>query len=161
MKTEKRKNKGRKKKTGRRKNTGRKKKTERRKKTIRKKKARVHQETDFLNQGTHTLNRDSDFQEMDYWLNTCSLKDPGKMKNLEIPGCGELVHLDCYGGCLNIQKVINHFQSKRITWNSCSKCVLLHCEGNALRNSVTQCPLTEKLYIHFLSLCPSPWFFQR
>ena len=68
MKTQKRKNKGRKKKTGRRKNTGRKKKTERRKKTIRKKKARVHQETDFLNQGTHTLNRDSDFQEMDYWL---------------------------------------------------------------------------------------------
>ena len=94
------------------KNTGRKKKTGR--KTLRKKKARVHQETDFLNQGTHTLNRDSDFQETDYWLNTCSLKDPGKMKNLEIPGCGELVHLDCYGGCLNIQKVINHFQSKRI-----------------------------------------------
>ena len=115
MKTEKRKNTGRKKKTGGRKNAGRKKKTGRRKKTIRKKKARVHRETYFLNQGTHTLNRDSDFQEMDYWLNTCGLKDPGKMKNLEIPGCGELVHLDCYGGCLNIQKVINHFQSKRIT----------------------------------------------
>ena len=47
-------------------------------------------------------------------VSTCSLKDPGELKMLEIPGCGGWVDLSCDKGCLNIQKVIKHYKGKRM-----------------------------------------------
>ena len=47
-------------------------------------------------------------KEWDYqneWANECSLKSGGKKKQLDIPGCGGWVKLDCPGGCLAIDKV--------------------------------------------------------
>ena len=42
----------------------------------------------------------------DYWgEDKCSLASGGKKKQLEIPGCGGWVRLDCRGGCLAIDKV--------------------------------------------------------
>merc|ERR1712198_367961 len=38
-----------------------------------------------------------DFQDVE-WLNKCSVG--GKRKQLDIPGCGGWVKLDCPGGCL-------------------------------------------------------------
>ena len=39
------------------------------------------------------------------WLNECSLKEKGKKKQLQIPGCGGSVSLACPDGCLAIHKV--------------------------------------------------------
>ena len=42
----------------------------------------------------------------DYWgEDKCSLASGGKKKQLDIPGCGGWVQLDCPGGCLAIDKV--------------------------------------------------------
>ena len=42
----------------------------------------------------------------DYWgEDKCSLASGGKKKQLDIPGCGGWVQLDCHGGCLAIDKV--------------------------------------------------------
>ena len=42
----------------------------------------------------------------DYWgEDKCSLASGGKKKQLDIPGCGGWVQLNCPGGCLAIDKV--------------------------------------------------------
>ena len=65
------------------------------------------------NAGRKKKRRDKTLQipkSMDYqndeWENKCSLKKSGgKKKQLDIPGCGGWVELDCLGGCLAIEKV--------------------------------------------------------
>ena len=37
--------------------------------------------------------------------------EQGEMKQLDIPGCGGWVNLDCHGGCLNILKVLKAYIS--------------------------------------------------
>ena len=44
----------------------------------------------------------TDYEE---WLNPCSLKEGGKKKQLQIPGCGGSASLACPQGCLVIHKV--------------------------------------------------------
>ena len=51
------------------------------------------------------------------WLDKCSLKSTGEAKQLDVPGCGGRVHLNCPGGCLSIHKVKkiqHHLGSKRL-----------------------------------------------
>ena len=48
--------------------------------------------------------KEGDYQNNE-WENKCSLKSGGQKKQLDIPGCGGWVKLDCPGGCLVIDKV--------------------------------------------------------
>ena len=43
------------------------------------------------------------------WLDKCSLKGKGKKTQVEIPGCGGWVNIDCNGGCINIVKVLRSY----------------------------------------------------
>merc|ERR1719369_1138615 len=48
----------------------------------------------------------------DYWLNRCSLRKPGPMIQINVPGCGD-VELKClYNGCLRILKVLYSCEEK-------------------------------------------------
>ena len=60
--------------------------------------------------------KSGDYQANNPWLDKCSLKSTGEAKQLDVPGCGGRVHLNCPGGCLSIHKVKkiqDHLGSKR------------------------------------------------
>ena len=61
--------------------------------------------------------KSGDYQANNPWLDKCSLKSTGEAKQLDVPGCGGWVHLNCPGGCLSIHKVKkiqDHLRSKRL-----------------------------------------------
>ena len=61
--------------------------------------------------------KSGDYQANNPWLDKCSLKSTGEAKQLDVPGCGGRVHLNCPGGCLSIHKVKkiqDHLGSKRL-----------------------------------------------
>ena len=61
--------------------------------------------------------KSGDYQATNPWLDKCSLKSTGEAKQLDVPGCGGRVHLNCPGGCLSIHKVKkiqDHLGSKRV-----------------------------------------------
>ena len=57
--------------------------------------------------------KSGDYQANNPWLDKCSLKSTGEAKQLDVPGCGGRVHLNCPGGCLSIHKVKKY----SITWD--------------------------------------------
>ena len=60
--------------------------------------------------------KSGDYQANNPWLDKCSLKSTSEAKQLDVPGCGGRVHLNCPGGCLSIHKVKkiqDHLGSKR------------------------------------------------
>ena len=57
--------------------------------------------------------KSGDYQATNPWLDKCSLKSTGEAKQLDVPGCGGRVHLNCPGGCLSIHKVRKYC----ITWD--------------------------------------------
>ena len=60
--------------------------------------------TSYRNHKDGAQKKREDYQDVE-WLNKCSVG--GKRKQLDIPGCGGWVKLDCPGGCLTIEKVLS------------------------------------------------------
>ena len=58
------------------------------------------------NKHANLRNSETDYNDEPAWLNPCSLRERGDMKQPDVRGCGGGINLKCTGGCLEIYKAL-------------------------------------------------------
>ena len=67
------------------------------------------------NKHANLRNSETDYNDEPAWLNPCSLRERGDMKQPDVRGCGGGINLKCTGGCLEIYKTLYSCKQENVS----------------------------------------------